>query len=124
MVKKVEIAVKASKECSGGEFIICARTDAKGVTGIEDTILRSKAYVDAGADMIFPEGLGSLEEFTMVSKALKGYGPKGGPFLLANMTEFGKTPYLSTEDFGNIGYDLIIYPVSTFRVANRAIDTF
>ncbi len=50
-------------ECSEGEFIVCARTDAKGVMGIEETIKRSKAYIDAGADMIFPEGLATLEEF-------------------------------------------------------------
>ena len=124
MVKKVQIAVKASQDCSDGAFIICARTDAKGVTGIEDTIIRSKAYVDAGADMIFPEGLGSAEEFAMVSKALEGYGPKGGPFLLANMTEWGKTPYMGVDVFAKLGYHLVIYPVSTFRVASKAIDLF
>jgi len=63
MSKKVSIAAKASKECSNGEFVVCARTDARGVTGIEDTIKRAKSYVDAGADMIFPEGLISKEEF-------------------------------------------------------------
>lgn len=124
MVKKVEIAVKASMDCSDGHFIICARTDARGVTGIEDTIKRSKAYLDAGADMIFPEGLASQEEFQQVSDALKGYGPKGGPFLLANMTEWGKTPYLTIDEFGKMGYHIVIYPVSTFRVANKAIDLF
>lgn len=124
MVKKVQIAVNASKECSDGAFIICARTDARGVTGIDDTISRAKAYVDAGADMIFPEGLCSAEEFQQVSDALKGYGPKGGPFLLANMTEWGKTPYLNVSEYAKMGYHMVIYPVSTFRIANKAIDNF
>jgi methylisocitrate lyase len=124
MVKKVEIAVKASKECSDGEFIICARTDAAGVTGIEDCIKRSKMYIDAGADMIFPEGLKSKEEFVLVAKELRGYGPKGGPFLLANMTEFGKTPYISLKEFGEMGYHCVIFPVSTLRIAMKAIEFF
>lgn len=55
-------------ECSGGDFIICARTDAKSVKGIEEVIVRSKAYIDAGADMIFPEGLETPEEFESVAK--------------------------------------------------------
>ena len=124
MTKKIEIAVKASLECSGGEFIICARTDARSVTGIEDSIKRAKAYVDAGADMIFPEGLNSLEEFSIVAKELKGYGKKGGPFLLANMTEFGTTPIISLDEFKNIGYNCVIYPVSTLRIAMKAVDDF
>jgi methylisocitrate lyase len=123
-VKKVEIAVQASKACSNGEFLICARTDARGVEGIEATISRAKSYVDAGADMVFPEGLQNADEFIKVADALKGYGPKGGPFLLANMTEFGKTPYISLEDFKKYGYHCVIYPVSTLRIAMKAIDIF
>jgi methylisocitrate lyase len=122
--KKVEIAAQASKDCSDGEFVICARTDAAGVTGIDDCIARSKLYIDAGADMIFPEGLKSKEEFIKVADALKGYGPKGGPFLLANMTEFGKTPYITLEEFDKMGYNCVIYPVSTLRIAMKAIDGF
>lgn len=68
--KKVEIAVNASKECSGGEFIICARTDARSVEGLDAVIKRSKLYIDAGADMIFPEGLNTAEEFELVAKEL------------------------------------------------------
>lgn len=103
MVKKVQIAVEASKKCSGGEFIICgryrvyvnrkARTDARGVDGLDACITRSKAYIDAGAHMIFPEGLQSQEEMAQVASELKNY--KNSIFILANMTEFGKTPYLS-----------------------------
>jgi methylisocitrate lyase len=87
-------------------------------------IQRSKAYIDAGADMIFPEGLNSADEFRIVAQQLKGYGPKGGPFLLANMTEFGKTPYIPLNDFKDWGYNCVIYPVSTLRIANKAIDSF
>eukprot|EP01017_Pseudomicrothorax_dubius_P031142 TRINITY_DN3949_c0_g4_i2.p1 TRINITY_DN3949_c0_g4~~TRINITY_DN3949_c0_g4_i2.p1 ORF type:complete len:254 (-),score=76.66 TRINITY_DN3949_c0_g4_i2:62-823(-) len=117
MIKKIEIAVNASRQCSNGEFIICARTDARGVIGIEETIRRAKLYVDAGADMIFPEGLASKEEFALVAKELKQYGSRGGPFLLANMTEFGKTPYISLEEFETMGYNCVIYPVSTLRLS-------
>jgi methylisocitrate lyase len=124
MVKKVEIAVKASQECSDGEFVICARTDARGVSGIDETIRRAKLYIDAGADMIFPEGLISKEEFEKVSKALTGYGKKGGPFLLANMTEFGKTPFIPLPEFEKMGYHCVIFPVTTLRVASKAVDLF
>lgn len=68
MVKKVELARKTSLQVSDGEFVICARTDARGVEGLDECISRSKAYIDAGADMIFPEGLVSLEEFGLVAK--------------------------------------------------------
>lgn len=122
--KKVEISAKASLQCSNGEFIICARTDAAGVTNVDDAIARSKLYIDAGADMIFPEGLKSREDFIKVADALKGYGKRGGPFLLANMTEFGKTPYISLDEFEKMGYNCVIYPVSTLRVAMKAVDTF
>ena len=87
-------------------------------------IKRLKAYVDSGADMIFPEGLATLEEFQQVAKEMKGYGPKGGPYLLANMTEFGKTPYIKLADFKSAGYNCVIYPVSTLRVAQKAVEDF
>ncbi|EGR33487.1 methylisocitrate lyase, putative [Ichthyophthirius multifiliis] len=123
-VRKVQIAAETSLKCSNGQFIICARTDARSVEGLDSVITRSKAYIDAGADMIFPEGLGSAEEFQQVAQALKGYGPKGGPFLLANMTEYGKTPYIHIDDFKKWGYNCVIYPVSTLRVAMKAVDDF
>lgn len=124
MANKIRFAAEASLECSGGEFIICARTDAAGVVGVDETIRRAKLYIDAGADMIFPEGLRTNEEFERVATELNGYGPKGGPFLLANMTEFGKTPYITLEEFKAMGYHCVIYPVSTFRIANKAITDF
>ncbi|CAI2377015.1 unnamed protein product [Moneuplotes crassus] len=121
-VSKVKIAAEARDECSEGDFIICARTDARSVEGIESTIERAKLYIDAGADMIFPEGLASLEEFEQVAKELKEYSPK--TYLLANMTEFGKTPIIDFEEFGKIGYDIVIYPVSTLRIAMKAVESF
>ena len=122
MSKKVSICCQARDDCSNGDFIICARTDAKGVDGIQATIDRSKAYIDSGADMIFPEGLTSLEEFEHVAKELKKHKPD--VFLLANMTEFGKTPIIKFEDFERIGYSCVIYPVSTLRVAMQAVNNF
>jgi len=105
---KIQAAAEAreeegGREGEGGRVVICARTDARGVEGMEGVIERGKRYVDAGADMIFPEGLCSAAEFLEVSKALKGYNGINngeGPFLLANMTEFGKTPLLSTTRMG------------------------
>lgn len=125
-MKKINIAAEASVKCSRGTFIICARTDANGVVGggIEETIRRSKKYIDAGASMIFPEGLKTAEEFRIVANELKNYGSKEGPFLLANMTEFGKTEYLTLEEYKKLGYHCVIYPVSTLRVAMKAVDQF
>lgn len=122
MVNKVERAVQASNDVSGGEFIICARTDAAGVTGLgfDHAIQRAIAYVNAGADMIFPEGLHTkedFEKFALAMRSLRGPAPSGGPFMLANMTEFGKTPYINVQEFGAMGYHCVIFPVSTFRAA-------
>ena len=108
----------------GGGFVVCARTDARGVEGLAAAIDRAKRYVDAGADMVFPEGLASLEEFHEVGRALRGYnGVNGGegPFLLANMTEWGKTPLLSTAEFGRAGFHCTIFPMTLFRFAMRGV---
>jgi methylisocitrate lyase len=120
---KVEAAARA-RDGLGNGFVVCARTDARSVEGLQAAIARSKLYVDAGADMIFPEGLLSLGEFRAVSKALKGYnGINGGegPFLLANMTEWGKTPLLSTAEFGAAGFHCTIFPMTLFRFAMRGV---
>lgn len=97
MMNKVRFAREASDKYSEGHFMICARTDAAGVYGLEESINRSKKYIDAGADMIFPEGLSSLDDFRTVSNELRKY--KKDVLLLANMTEFGKTPYITLEEF-------------------------
>ncbi|MCZ6834146.1 MAG: isocitrate lyase/phosphoenolpyruvate mutase family protein [Planctomycetota bacterium] len=107
MVAKIKASV-ANK--LNPDFIIIARTDARSVTGIDDAIERANAYRDAGADMIFPEGLHSEDEFERFSKESPG-------LLLANMTEFGKTPYLHVDLFADLGYQLVIYPLSMQRLA-------
>lgn len=84
MSAKIRIARQTSDKISDGQFIICARTDAKGVIGLDQCIKRSINYIDAGADMIFPEGLHSAEEFQTVAKELRKH--KSDVFLLANMT--------------------------------------
>tara|TARA_R110000868_G_scaffold241497_3_gene496851 strand:+ start:611755 stop:612597 length:843 start_codon:yes stop_codon:yes gene_type:complete len=117
---KIEWAAKASLDCSGGSFMICARTDAKGVEGFDAAVERAKAYVDAGATMIFPEGLSSENEFGAFVDAMGSLGAKK-PYMLANMTEFGKTPMIGLDRFEELGYDLVIYPVSTLRIAMGAI---
>lgn len=114
---KVKRAADARDACSNGEFIICARTDAYGVDGFDAAVDRAKAYVDAGADMIFPEGMKTEEDFGNFAKALGTYGPKGKTYLLANMTEFGKTPIIPHARFAELGYSCVIFPVSTLRSA-------
>eukprot|EP00347_Sterkiella_histriomuscorum_P011616 403371770 len=122
MTKKVQICANQRDKHSNGDFIICARTDARGVEGLDSAINRAKHFIDAGADMIFPEGLESLQEFEIVSQALKNH--KKEIYLLANMTEFGKTPHISLQDFQQRGYSCVIYPVSTLRIAMGAIQKF
>lgn len=124
--EKVEWARRASVRATGGEFVVCARTDAAGVTSVDDAIVRAKAYLDAGADMIFPEGLRTEEDFGRVAQELKAY--KSGALLLANMTEFGKTPIINLKRFEELGYDVVIWPVSSLRSAmggvRRLLETF
>lgn len=92
------------------DFVIIARTDARHVTGFEDAVKRANLYREAGADMIFPEGLQTQQEFADFAKA------SPGP-LLANMTEFGKTPDITAERFQELGYRVVIYPLSMMRLA-------
>ena len=112
MVKKIKIAVKARKDKN---FLIIVRTDANTVEGIEKTIERIKAYENAGADMIFPEAMKDEKEFEKVRKASEG-------FLLANMTEFGKSKLLNKKELENLGYNLVIYPVTTQRLAMSNVE--
>ncbi len=109
MVKKIIAAVEARRK----ETVIIARTDARGVEGLEAAIERAQLYVEAGADVIFPEALQSLEEFKEFARHVKAP-------LLANMTEFGKTPYITVEEFREAGYKIVIFPVTTFRASMKA----
>lgn len=123
MIEKVQWAAKAARDASEG-FVVCARTDARGVDGFEAAVNRAAAYVRAGAEMIFPEGLANEAEFKTFAQAmrrLEGPDPRGGPYLLANMTEFGKTPMLPLSAFDSMGYSIVIYPVTMLRVAMGAV---
>ena len=122
--KKIQWAVKASLDCSDGSLIICARTDARSVEGMDAAIDRAKTYVQAGAEMIFPEGLESEDEFATFASALKDTASndgRAGAYLLANMTEFGRTPIIDLSRFDRMGYNLVIYPVTSLRVAMGAV---
>jgi len=112
MVKKIKLSVKSRKEKN---FKIIARTDANSIEGIDKTIERAKSYQDAGADIIFPEALKDEKEFEKVRKNLDIY-------LLANMTEFGKTKILSYKQLENIGYNIVIYPITTQRLAMKSVE--
>ena len=94
--------------------LIVARTDSKAVYGMRDAVRRGKLYLEAGADIIFPEALESESEFDEYSRLVDAP-------LLANMTEFGKTPYLTVEEFGELGYKLVIFPVTSLRIAANAM---
>jgi methylisocitrate lyase len=107
MVEKVRAACKHRPH---PDFLIIARTDAASVTGVDEAIARAIAYRDAGADMIFPEGLRTEEDFARFATESPG-------LLLANMTEFGQTPDISASRFADLGYDLVIYPLSMMRLA-------
>ena len=112
MVKKIKESVQARKDKN---FLIIARTDANSVEGLDKTLDRIKAYEDAGADMIFPEAMKDESEFEKVRKTAKGY-------LLANMTEFGKSKLLNRSQLENLGYNLVIYPVTTQRLAMQNVE--
>jgi methylisocitrate lyase len=95
---------------------ICARTDAAS-TSLDDAIMRANKYVSAGADIIFVEAMTNLEDMRRVRAEV------AAP-LLANMTEFGRTPSIPLMEWGKMGFELVIYPVSAFRVAARAMENF
>ncbi len=96
------------------DFLLIARTDARGVSGYDDAVRRAHAYLAAGADAIFPEALESREEFERFARDVPAP-------LLANMTEFGRTPYLTVDEFAALGYRIVIFPVTLQRVAMRAV---
>ena len=112
MIKKIKECVNSKKDKN---FKIIARSDAKSVEGLDKMIDRCKAYIDAGAEIIFPEALKDEKEFETVRKSLSAY-------LLANMTEFGKSKLLSYKDLENLGYNIVIYPVTTQRLAMKNVE--
>lgn len=112
MAAKVRAAVAARSDPG---FVIIARTDARGATGFDDSVRRAKLYLTAGADMIFPEALESQEEFAAFAKAVPAP-------LIANNTEFGKSPNLDLSIFASMGYRVVLYPVTAFRSAMKAAE--
>lgn len=113
MVKRLRAAVSARRD---PDFIICARTDAAGIEGIPAAIDRAKAYADAGADVIFTEALHTPADFEQFRAAVDTP-------LLANMTEFGKSELLTAKQLSDIGYNVVIYPVTTLRLAMQAVES-
>tara|TARA_Y100000590_G_scaffold17216_1_gene20649 strand:- start:23 stop:919 length:897 start_codon:yes stop_codon:yes gene_type:complete len=112
MVKKIKECVKEKKDKN---FKIIARSDAKNVEGLEKMIDRCKSYIDAGAEIIFPEALKNEKEFEIVRKKLNCY-------LLANMTEFGISKLLDYKKLENLGYNIVIYPVTSQRLAMKSVE--
>ncbi len=113
MVRRMRAAVAARRDPN---FVICARTDAAGIEGIDAAIERAQAYAEAGADLIFTEALSTEADFARFRAAV--------PIpLLANMTEFGKSELLSAQQLESVGYNAVIYPVSTLRLAMWAAET-
>lgn len=112
MCRKLRAAVAARRD---PDLVLIARTDARGVHDLDTAIQRAREYVEAGADWIFPEALASAEEFKAFAEAIDVP-------LLANMTEFGKSPLLTSEELESLGYAAVIYPVTLLRVAMKAAE--
>ena len=110
-----KIAAAAAAK-SDPDFLLIARTDARGVTSYDDAVERAHAYLKAGADAIFPEALNSREELERFAKDVDAP-------LLVNMTEFGETPYLTVDEFAAMGYSMVIFPVTLMRIAMKAIES-
>jgi methylisocitrate lyase len=98
------------------DFVIIARTDARAGEGFDAAVKRARAYVEAGADMIFPEALETPDEFGRFAEAVNAP-------LIANMTEFGKSPLLSSAELAKLGYAAVLFPVTTLRVAMKAVES-
>ncbi|WP_257348655.1 methylisocitrate lyase [Pseudalkalibacillus decolorationis] len=110
MVEKIKVIKEVAPS-----LVVIARTDAAAVTGIDDTIARANYYLEAGADAIFPEALTTAEDFKKMKENCKAP-------LLANMTEFGQTPFFTDDEFEALGYSMVIYPVTSLRVAAKAVE--
>ncbi len=117
MVRKIAAAVKARRD---PDFLIVARTDARAVEGLDGAVRRARAYVEAGADAVFPEALETADEFRAFAQSLSKEGVKAP--LVANMTEFGKTPYLTAKEFEDLGYRVVLFPVTALRVTTKAVE--
>jgi methylisocitrate lyase len=114
MVGKIRAALEARRD---PDFLIVARADGRSVEDFDSTVKRARSYVGAGADAIFPEALQGADEFRDFAKEIKAP-------LLANMTEFGKSPLLSIQELSDFGYRMVIFPMSAFRVSMKASEEF
>ena len=114
MVGRIKAATGARRD---PDFLIVARTDARAVEDLKSTVKRAQKYIEAGADAIFPEALQDADEFKTFAREVKAP-------LLANMTEFGKSPLLSFSELSDFGYRMVIYPMSAFRVSMKASENF
>ena len=112
MINKIQKCVSSRKD---NNFKIIARSDARNVEGLDKMIDRCKSYIDSGAEIIFPEALKDEKEFEKVRKSLNCY-------LLANMTEFGKSKLLNYKELESLGYNIVIYPVTTQRLAMKSVE--
>lgn len=112
LASKIKAACAARRD---RDFVIIARTDARAVHGFDEAVRRARIYLDAGADAIFPEALENAEEFARFAKEVQAP-------LLANMTEFGKSPPLDLPTLTGLGYRMVLYPVTTLRIALQAVD--
>lgn len=110
MAAKIRAATAARRD---PDFVLIARTDARSVSGFDDAVHRAHLYLEAGADAIFPEAMESAEEFARFAREVPAP-------LLANMTEFGRGPLLDAAALGDMGYKLVLYPLTAFRVAMKA----
>jgi methylisocitrate lyase len=114
MTGRIKAAVNARRD---QDFMIIARTDARAVENFDRAVERSRRYLEAGADAIFPEALQNADEFKTFASEVKAP-------LLANMTEFGKSPLLSFQELVDFGYKMVIFPQSAFRVSMKASEEF
>ena len=110
-----EVIAAAAEAKTSDDFLLLARTDARSVTGYDDAVRRARLYLEAGADGIFPEALEGEEEFRRFAQDVD-------TILLANMTEYGKTPYFTADEFADMGYSLVIFPVTLQRIAMAAME--
>lgn len=111
MCEKIAAAIEARQN---PDFLIIARVDSRAVNGFDDAVRRANLYKEAGADMIFPEALTGREEFAEFARQVKLP-------LLANMTEFGKTPYIPVSEFSEMGYAIVLFPMTAFRIMMKAV---
>jgi methylisocitrate lyase len=111
MAAKIRAAVAARRD---RDFVVVARTDARSVEGFDAAVARARSYLAAGADMIFPEAMESADEFARFATLVQAP-------LLANMTEFGRSPLIDFHDLAHMGYRAVLYPVTTLRAAMHAV---